>query len=141
MSDLHAALGVTQLALLDDLLSARRRISARYTEAFSGIDAIVPPYEPPHCRHAWQSYQVTLAEPSALGRDRLIQALLDDGIATRRGVMATHLQPPYSAGAPELPVTERVAATTLNLPIFPEMTEDEQHYVVERVVAHVTGEA
>lgn len=141
MSDLHAALGVTQLELLDDLLSARRRIAARYSESLATVDAIEPPYEPAHTVHAWQSYQVTLRDKAPLERDELIQRLLDDGIATRRGVMAIHLEPPYRDGAPPLPVTEHLSRTTLSLPIFPELSEAEQEYVIERLVAHVTEEA
>jgi perosamine synthetase len=141
MSDLHAALGLAQMELLGDLLSARRRIAKRYTDGFADLDVIATPHEPPHMRHAWQSYQVRIGEDVSISRDDLIQALLDDGVATRRGVMASHLQPPYRDEAPELPVTERLARTTLSLPIFADMVEAEQEYVIERVAAHVVGGA
>ena len=139
MSDLHAALGLTQMELLDDLLAARRKIAKRYNEAFRDGAAVIPPYEPPHCRHPWQSYQVRLGERSAVGRDELIQALREDGVSARRGVMAIHLEPAYRASNVELPVTEQLVRTTVSLPIFPELIEEQQDYVIERVFAHVTG--
>jgi perosamine synthetase len=57
-------------------------------------------------------------------RDHLLQGLLDRGIASRRGIMATHLEPAF-AGVPhaELPVTERVARRSLILPLFHGMAE------------------
>ena len=100
MSDLHAALGLTQLDLLDGLLASRRRLAESYTVALSSVPALTPPYEPAHCRHPWQSYQVQLTDECVLERDALIKALREDGIATRRGVMASHLEQPYRDAAP-----------------------------------------
>ncbi|MGZ8733793.1 MAG: DegT/DnrJ/EryC1/StrS family aminotransferase, partial [Acidimicrobiia bacterium] len=71
-------------------------------------------------------------------RGELLQALLDQGVSARRGVMASHLEPAY-ADTPHvpLPITERVTQQSLILPLFHEMTEG-QH---DRVVAAVRAAA
>jgi dTDP-4-amino-4,6-dideoxygalactose transaminase len=62
-----------------------------------------------------------------------MQGLLNRGISSRRGVMAIHRESPYGGGELEtrLPVTNMVADTTLILPLFYSMTEEEQDYVIE----------
>jgi dTDP-4-amino-4,6-dideoxygalactose transaminase len=52
------------------------------------------------------------------------------GIPTRRGVMASHLEAPYRQDAPLLPLTESAAASTLQLPMHPELTSDQQDRVL-----------
>jgi dTDP-4-amino-4,6-dideoxygalactose transaminase len=52
------------------------------------------------------------------------------GIPTRRGVMASHLEPPYRRNAPFLPLTESAAAATLQLPMHPELTPEQQDRVM-----------
>lgn len=58
------------------------------------------------------------------------------GIATRRGVMAIHMEPFYRDLCPDvrLPITERCSAETLLLPLFPGLTDDEQHLVAESLL-------
>ena len=62
--------------------------------------------------------------------------LADAGISARRGIMASHLEPAYAGGpGPPLPVTERMTSDSLILPLFHEMTEEEQDLVVSVVHA------
>jgi perosamine synthetase len=56
--------------------------------------------------------------------------LFEMGIPTRRGVMASHLEPPYRRDAPSLPLTESTAAATLQLPMHPELTPEQQDRVL-----------
>jgi dTDP-4-amino-4,6-dideoxygalactose transaminase len=69
-----------------------------------------------------------------------MQALLNRGVSSRRGIMAIHREPPYSGGAwdARLPVTNLVTDTTVILPLFHEMIEDEQDYVVQCIEESVT---
>ena len=75
---------------------------------------------------------VRLNEHSPLTRDALMQHLLDCGIASRRGVMPIHREQPYCSEQwdSRLPVTNLVADTSLILPLFHEMEEDEQDHVI-----------
>ncbi len=140
MTDLQAALGLTQLAALDDILAERRAIADRYTAALAGHPHLEAPTDPPYADRTWQSYPVRVRRSSPLSRTELMQCLLDDGIATRRGVMAIHHEAPYSAPV-LLPHTERAAEDTLMLPLFCGITEAEQEYVVTRLAGHTLAQA
>jgi perosamine synthetase len=140
MTDLQAALGLTQLAALDDILAERRAIAERYTAALAGHPHLEAPTDPPYAERTWQSYPVRVRRSSPIGRTELMQRLLDDGIATRRGVMAIHHEAPYSAPV-LLPHTERAAEDTLMLPLFCGITEAEQEYVVTRLAGHTLAQA
>jgi dTDP-4-amino-4,6-dideoxygalactose transaminase len=77
-----------------------------------------------------------VAPDAPLERTDLMRNLLQDGIATRRGVMAIHEEASYALqGAPELPHTEAATRETLMLPLFPGLTEEQQDYVLERLEA------
>ena len=78
---------------------------------------------------------VRLKAESKVNRDELMQNLLDRGIASRRGVMPIHREAPHRNGQWEsrLPVTNLVADTSVILPLFHEMTEEEQDYVIEYI--------
>jgi perosamine synthetase len=130
MTDIQAAIGVVQMHKLNAILAERRRLASRYAELLGGSDWLELPYEPSGQVHTYQSYCVRL-QPS-LDRDRIMADLTAQGIATRRGVMAIHLEPFYRAlcAGTELPVTEQCAAETLLLPLFPGLTDDEQGTVV-----------
>jgi dTDP-4-amino-4,6-dideoxygalactose transaminase len=131
MTDLQAAVALVQLRRLDEMLSRRRMLAERYSAAFSTLAWLKVPEEPAECRHNFQSYMVRLNERST--RDELMQLLLDRGVASRRGVMPIHREGPYrnEQWDSRLPVTNLVADTSLILPLFHDMTEDEQDYVAE----------
>jgi perosamine synthetase len=132
MTDLQAAIGLAQLQRLDDMLGRRRELAARYSSGLAGCKWLVVPYEPADSRHNFQSYMVRLRSDSPIHRDQLMQELLDRGVSSRRGVMAIHHELPYRSSEwnDRLPVTGLVTDTTLILPLFHEMTNDEQDYVM-----------
>lgn len=137
LSDLQAALGITQLAALGDALAARRRLGQRYSDALAGFEHVDAPFEPDDREHSFQSYMVRLQPSSPLSRNELMERLADDGVSTRRGVMAIHQETPYAGPAYDLPVTEALAAETMLLPLFPELEDGQQEYVIERLAAHL----
>jgi len=136
MTDMQATLGLCQLEALDEILAARTRLAARYTEALASIPGIEPPFDPDYAERTWQSYAVRLL-PEAGDRTELMRALLHDGVPTRRGVMAAHEEEAYAGTAGPLPATEDVTRNTLMLPLFAGMTDAQQDYVIERLAAHV----
>lgn len=92
---------------------------------------MTPPPEPMGLRSNWQSYCVRL--PDAADQQAVMQAMLDRGIATRRGIMCAHLEPPY-AEAPRrfaLPESERARDHAILLPLYAAMTEAAQDQVVD----------
>ena len=98
MTDLQAAIGLVQLQKLDGMLARRRHLAKRYSEALKKLSWIVPPHVPDDCLHNFQSYMVRLQDDAPITRDELMQNLLDRGISSRRGIMASHRELPYQGG-------------------------------------------
>jgi dTDP-4-amino-4,6-dideoxygalactose transaminase len=136
MTDLQAAVGLVQLGRLDAVVARRREIAARYGAALAGVPGLRPVTDPPHGTTNYQSFWVEVAPPYPLDRDGLLARLAEHGVSARRGIMATHRQPAYADRAhPPLPVTERLTDATLILPVFHQMTADEQDRVVDAVLS------
>jgi dTDP-4-amino-4,6-dideoxygalactose transaminase len=141
MTDMQAAMGLCQLEALDGILDRRRRVAERYTEAIEQMPYLEPPYDPPHTNRTWQSYCVRVREGSPVRRTELMRLLLEDGIPTRRGVMAIHEEVSYACAAVNLRHTENATRDTLMLPLFADLTEKEQEYVIERLAKHTSYHA
>jgi len=139
MTDMQAALGLCQLEELDWILERRRELAGRYTAALATIPSLQAPYDPPYAERTWQSYCVRVLPGSAVDRTELMRLLLRDGIHTRRGVMASHEEDSYGVTARiaggALPHTEAATRETLMLPLFPDLTDAEQDFVIERLAA------
>jgi dTDP-4-amino-4,6-dideoxygalactose transaminase len=137
MTDMQAALGLCQMEVLDEILAERRRLAERYTAALEWIPFVEPPYEPDYADRTWQSYAVTLAADAPLDRTELMRALLLDGVPTRRGVMAIHQEGAYDDVDVELPNTEAASASSLMLPLFAGLTDEQQDHVIACLAAHL----
>ncbi len=131
MTDIQAALGNVQMRRLEALISERRRLATRYNAMLAGCDQVATPFEPDDRCHTYQSYCVRVR--GRRSRDEIMNVLAGKGVATRRGVMAIHLEPYYRSRYPglSLPATEAAASETLLLPLFPGLTDEEQATVVE----------
>lgn|SRR5579859_1662851 len=136
MTDMQAAVGIAQLARLANLLERRRYLAQRYNYALRELPWLKTPYVPSNCRHNYQSYMVRLMGTAAAKRDAIMQSLLEKKISTRRAVMAIHREVPYSNSSWEdrLPRTTLVADTGIILPLFHQMTEVEQDYVIDALL-------
>jgi perosamine synthetase len=133
LTDLQAALGIRQMEHIEDFIERRRAIATRYNEEFSGIEEIALLTPPGYVtRWNYQSYPIRLLNGNREKRDQLMQTLHEAGIATRRGIPPIHLEPVYAQNL-TLPNTEMVSETSLFLPIYPSMSDDD----VEYVMAHV----
>jgi perosamine synthetase len=137
MTDMQAALGLCQLDALDHILAERARLAARYNDAFAEIPFLETPYEPEYAQRTWQSYCVRVLPGAPVERTELMQLLLDEGIPTRRGVMAIHHERSYPGVTAQLPHTDAAAAEVLMLPLFADLTDEQQDRVIARVTAHI----
>jgi len=135
LTDIQAAVGIVQLSRLPELLTRRRYLAARYTEAFRSLGWLIPPTEPQGLVHNYQSYMPRLKKDSPISRDDLMQALLDRGISTRRGVMSIHREPPYRAVKWDRLLPESAALTdeSIILPLFHSLTDQDQDFVIENI--------
>ncbi|MGH2975098.1 MAG: DegT/DnrJ/EryC1/StrS family aminotransferase [Solirubrobacterales bacterium] len=133
MTDLQAAVGLRQLDVLDAILAERRRLAERYSGALEELPWIEVPRDPAYAERTWQSYPVRIAPGAPLDAEELMRALLREGIATRRGVMAIHLEGAYADPALSLPHTEAAAREVVLLPLFPGLADESQDYVIDRL--------
>jgi perosamine synthetase len=137
LSDVACALGLAQLERLDDLLAARARVAGWYREALAGLASerglALPCADAGGARRGWFVFVVGL--PPDVDRDATVGALRELGIESKTYLPAIHLMSFYRERfghrEGEFPVCERVAASSLALPFFPQMTESQ----VERVAA------
>lgn len=128
MTDVQAAIGREQLKRLPGIVAARRRLAERYCELLAGIPGLGFPYEPAWARSNWQSFWVRL--PDRCDQREVMQAMLDRGVATRRGIMCAHRELPYQrAEGYRLPMSEQAQDHCIILPLYPQMTDEEQEYV------------
>jgi perosamine synthetase len=131
MTDVQAAIGRVQLDRLDAMVARRRALAARYRELLAPLPGLRMVEDPPWGEGNFQSCWVLLPEDFPVSRDDLLVRFTQAGISPRRGIMAAHLEP-ACADLPHisLPVTERLTADSLILPLYHQMTEADQDRVV-----------
>jgi dTDP-4-amino-4,6-dideoxygalactose transaminase len=157
MTDIQAAVGREQLKRLPEILERRRYLAQRYYHQLADIPGLKLPTEPTWAKSNWQSYCIRLSPQ--YDQRQLMQAMLDAGIGTRRGIMCAHREPayqiePWSCGVAEeknmreigscdsygalryqLRESELAQDQSILLPLFHQMTEQEQDAVVNELKA------
>ncbi len=120
------------------IIKKRQKLGEKYDKAFSKCKYIIPPHIPEGYAHNRQTYIVRLSKNAKLSRDEFMQKLLNKRIATRRGVMASHMEPAYKklTGKVNLPETEKAERETIAIPLYSQMTKDEQDYVIENIIKY-----
>ena len=132
LTDIQAAIGREQLKRLPHLVEARRRLARRYQKKLAGHPWLALPQQPPWARSNWQAYWVTLTPDCPRDRLAVMQALKAEQIHTVRGVMCAHREPAYQDQPLRfpLPVSEYLQDRSIILPLYPEMTDQEQDRVI-----------
>jgi dTDP-4-amino-4,6-dideoxygalactose transaminase len=131
LTDVQAAIGREQIPRLPGILRNRRSLAERYKELLADIPGLRLPEEPAWARSNWQTFCVGL--PDHCDQRQVMQAMLDAGVATRRGVTSVHREPAYAAthGTRSLPLSEHASDRSIALPLYSQMTTAEQDRVVE----------
>ncbi|MFN0028451.1 MAG: DegT/DnrJ/EryC1/StrS family aminotransferase [Acidimicrobiales bacterium] len=132
MTDLQAAVGLVQLGRLAPMVARRRELAARYQAGFADLNGFVTATDPPWGTTNYQSFWVLLPDELTTERNDVMAQLSAAGVSSRRGIMAAHLEPAYR-GHPHspLPMTERLTARSLILPLYHALSEAEQDQVIE----------
>jgi dTDP-4-amino-4,6-dideoxygalactose transaminase len=136
MTDIQAAIGLVQLGKLGQLIARRRELAQRYQRLLADVPGVRTITDPGYGTTNYQSFWVLLPDDFPVSRDELLQQLAEAGVSARRGIMAAHLELAYEDCAHRpLPITERLTARTLILPLFHELAEAEQDSIVSVVAA------
>ncbi len=141
MTNLQGALGVVQMGRLEETLRLRAVLARRYSEGLASIPHITPPPVPDYASPNWQSYAIRIDEGSPISRNSVAQTLLDRGVACRPAYMACHLQPVYRASRLARPLvnTRKVLEQVIILPLFPQMSDEDQYYVINSLRNTLSG--
>jgi dTDP-4-amino-4,6-dideoxygalactose transaminase len=134
MTDIQAAVGREQLKRLPTVVAQRRELAARYQQQLAG-SGLPAPIEPAWARSNWQSYCVRL--PADVDQRPVMQALLDAGIASRRGIMCSHRERAY-VGQPlkfSLHESELAQDQCILVPLYPQMGSSEVDEVAAALCA------
>jgi perosamine synthetase len=140
LDDLSAALGVAQLEKLDRILELRSQVAERYRSLLAGVDGVeLPTVDDAEHRRSWFVFVVRLA--AGIDRERVIDYLTREKIATSRYLPCIHLQPYMRERfgfAPGLcPQAESLSRSTVALPFFTALEREDQERVVATLEAAV----
>lgn len=132
MTDIHAAIGLAQFKKLDYILVKRREIGEKYNNAFSTSKNIISPFVPSGYLHTYQSYLVRIKDGKKK-RDIIMKKLREKGISSRGGITAIHREPLYVGllGKISLPKTESANEEGLVIPLYVQMTDREQKFIIK----------
>lgn len=136
ITDFQAALGISQLRRADAGLDRRQQIARTYNEAFAPISGIRTPYVAENIYHAYHLYIIQVAD-----RLGLYNYLHENKIYAQVHYVPLHLMPYYRQlgnKKGDLPVVEAYYEHCLSLPMYPTLTDEEQQYVIEKVIEFVT---
>src|SRR3989344_972506 len=138
LDEMSCALGIAQIARIDEILKKRSQVAKWYSEALKEIKAIELPYIDEHSKLSWFVYVVRLAENfSGEKRDMVIAKMAERGIACSNYFQPIHLQPFYKDefGYKEgdYPVSEGISKRTFALPFFNNLTKEEVRYVAKNL--------
>jgi perosamine synthetase len=137
LSDVHSALGLSQLSKVDRFVEARNAVAARYREWLADVDAVELAPEPPagttHARHLY----VIRMRDGEQARRSLYDGLRERDIFCQVHYLPVHMHPyyadTYGYAEGDFPVAEAYYAGCLSLPCFPDLTVDDQRRVVDAI--------
>ena len=145
MTDIHAALGLSQMQRLDEFILRRRQIAQRYDEQLRDLPFTLPIQEK-HGQSALHLYPVLVSETDAMESVRLslYEFLHHNELGVNVHYVPVHTQPYYQQlgfRKGDFPVAEHYYSRTLSLPIFGSMTEEQQCRVVKLLHDFCDGNA
>lgn len=132
LTDFQAALGISQLKRADTGIIRRRQIAENYNQAFKTIQGIKIPYVEERYHHAYHLYVIQVED-----RLNLYNYLHKNNILTQVHYIPLHLMPYYQKRGNkkgDFPIVEAYYQHCLSLPMFPSLTEEEQNYIIEKVI-------
>ena len=136
LSEMNCALGIAQLKRLKVMLKKREAVANIYDNELLKVEGVeIPPRDMGGAKRSWFVYVIRLKEQYSKYRDRVIEFLKKNGIGASAYFPPIHLQPFYAKEfgykKGDFPVTEKVAASTIALPFFNNLTTLQVNYVVK----------
>jgi perosamine synthetase len=141
MSNITAALGISQLRKINDIITMRRRNAEYMTYRLSKISGMSLPIIPADYFNVYQMYTVVI-DGGSQRRDKLLKHLSNKGIMTKVYFHPVHMTRFYKKMGYKckLPITEMVSGKVLTLPTYPELTKPEMDYIVQEIKNFMPGD-
>ncbi|MBK1637352.1 hypothetical protein CKO19_16745 [Rhodovulum adriaticum] len=143
MTDIQAALGVSQMKKIDSFISRRKEIVKAYDEAFEKLEAITTPYQAGYSDSGWHIYIIKLnLDKLNVSRKEVFEALQKENIGVNVHYLPVYLHPYYKELGYEkglCPIAEDLYERIITLPIHQSMTKEDAEDVisaVNKVIAH-----
>jgi dTDP-4-amino-4,6-dideoxygalactose transaminase len=136
MMDIQAAIGLHQLAKLDEFIAKRTKLAKRYTEQMADWPALTLPQPANYThKHAWHLFTPLINEKSAgITRNNFMEAMKEYNIGTGFHYGAVHLftyyKDKYGYNEGSFPNAEAIGKRVVSLPLFPDLTFDDQDRVI-----------
>jgi len=130
LSDINCALGIVQLSRIEQIKAKRRQVAKWYQEMLADDDRLIVPEEPDDCDISWFVFVVRLAEGfTRRQRDSILEAMREQNIQVSNYFSPVHLQPfmveRYGYKKGDFPAAESVSGSTIALPFYNNLTQDE----------------
>jgi len=144
LTDIASSIGLHQLRRADALHRLRTSRAELYTELFKNMDEIIPPVQKENRIHSWHLYVIRLRlSKLSIDRGEIIAKLKEKGIGCSVHWLPLHMHPYYRdlyGYVPEdIPVAASLYNEIISLPLYPDMTDEEVHYVVDSIRDVVVG--
>ncbi len=137
MTNLQAAIGVAQMARIDDVVARRRRLAALYNSRLREVGGIVLPPEKPWAESVYWMYAILIGDEFGMNRDELMSALRERGIDTRTFFIPANQQPALREMAlfagEECPVADDLSRRGLYLPTSSKLTDEQVSFVCDTI--------
>ena len=131
MSDIAAAIGLVQLRKLERNNERRRSIAERYSRELKELDWLETPVEREYAKSSWHIYKICVRNLPM--RDALIEHLKLKQISPGVHYYPLNLYPYYAKSQQETPVASRIWERILSLPMFPDLTEEQQAHTIQAI--------
>lgn len=132
ITDLQCALGITQMKKLDSFITRRKELVHRYNNAFKEMKEIITPFQQEGCNNSWHLYVIQVKE-----RKKVFDYLRSSGIGVNVHYIPVYQHPYYQENGysdTKCENAEQLYQHIISLPLYPELKNEEQDYVIEQVI-------
>lgn len=138
ITDVQCALGLSQLKKLNSFVEKRRALVDRYNKAFENCAELITPYQAEGCNNSYHLYVIRLKSKD---RKEVFLKLREAGIGVNVHYIPVNTQPYYrkyyeehNIKNPVCPNAMKYYETAISLPLYPELTEEQQDYVIQKLL-------
>jgi len=134
MTDIQAAIGLVQMKKVDQIIDERAKQAQFFNDALAEIEELSAPFVPSYATHAYSSYLIRINDKSKITPEFIVKGMAEKNISCRFGIMPLHNEPYFANDNwhdSMFPVSCKVAQKTFFVPIFPGLSHENLHQIVE----------